>query len=390
MVKKKVSDFLLEKYVKPKDTSLLEFKYIPETKNELIGNYIHQIYNELKNIIICNQYLIILIHGISGCGKYTLCDMLLNDLKYTIHLFDINDTYKKDKFLLTIEQIIRNNDKKTGIIIQNIDNSLTDSYFTTFIKLLKKYKCIIPIICLSSVHNIQKIYKKKSIYLIEMKHPDYESCLEFVKKVIKIENINLSLNCIKYIITQNNNHIRKILQLLQLLKWSKSKKNKFLLKDIKNIVNSTITDIYYSSSEYINECLYGKYLKFTINDLLLLPDFLIQQFILDIVYSNITINFTINDLVSIYDNMIFSNYIENCIFKHQLWSCKEYSSIITLCNIILIIQQKESYKKYTIKKNLLNNLNIVIKSHHQIQYRNSSRFNLKYYEYKYIDKYINN
>ena len=152
--------------------NFFEDKYKPLTLDDILGRKesIEFITEYIKN----TDCKVLIISGSTGCGKASICNIILNHHKFTVFYFDHNDCRRSKIFLDRVHKIFQMyNDQESAniaFIIYDFDFSFNESIYNSFIRFIKKSKTKIPIICITSTQNISKNFKKSIV--IEHKIPD--------------------------------------------------------------------------------------------------------------------------------------------------------------------------------------------------------------------------
>lgn len=197
---------------------MLSTKYIPDSYDDLIVN---------ENIItILQSNLNVILYGPSGSGKTTMIKTLLkhkgNDKYLVINVADnrginlIRDNII-DFINIDIISIAHENVQKVVILdemdsltydAQNILNSIMESCCNKSIRFI--------FVC-NYFNNISQSIVSKCCCL-RINCTDNSKLINRIKYICNNENINIDINIIEFIIKHFNNDIRKIINLLDIIK----------------------------------------------------------------------------------------------------------------------------------------------------------------------------
>lgn len=381
-----LNTFIIEKKPSHKPVDFFEVKYQPTNSQNIIGHNNQAIVEQLKEYISNVNNKVVFIHGPTGCGKGLITELVIAEMNFQPIFFDMNDTHKKKQFIERIDCLLHlHTHKKTVLIIKNIDNALGETTFSQFLKTIKKRGTPIPVFLISSSRKLQKSYHKSMVTFIMMSYPDTESVIAYCKHICEMEYININLHALRYIVTYYECHIRKILQILKLLSFKSNKTKTFLLNDVKDVLNISKSDHFYNSAEFIYEVLMGSVFTCATIDSCLDH----HPFVLDLFYSNLGYISNLYTFSHIIDSLGYADRCEMYMFKTHIWTLKHYSIFVSLLTFLIL--RPKPKKKYTMKKNMLNNLPSMIIKHRNCEFPDiPTRFKLKYHEYKYIDNYIMN
>ena len=197
---------------------MLSTKYIPDSYNDLIVN---------ENIItILQSNLNVILYGPSGSGKTTMIKTLLkhkgNDKYLVINVADnrgINLIRDNIIDFINIDTISIAHENVQKVIIldeidsltydaQNILNSIMESCCNKSIRFI--------FVC-NYFNNISQSIVSKCCCL-RINCTDNSKLINRIKYICNNENINIDINIIEFIIKHFNNDIRKIINLLDIIK----------------------------------------------------------------------------------------------------------------------------------------------------------------------------
>lgn len=197
---------------------MLSTKYIPDSYNDLIVN---------ENIItILQSNLNVILYGPSGSGKTTMIKTLLkhkgNDKYLVINVADnrgINLIRDNIIDFINIDTIGIAHENVQKVIIldemdsltydaQNILNSIMESCCNKSIRFI--------FVC-NYFNNISQSIVSKCCCL-RINCTDNSKLINRIKYICNNENINIDVNIIEFIIKHFNNDIRKIINLLDIIK----------------------------------------------------------------------------------------------------------------------------------------------------------------------------
>lgn len=197
---------------------MLSTKYIPDSYDDLIVN---------ENIItILQSNLNVILYGPSGSGKTTMIKTLLkhkgNDKYLVINVADnrgINLIRDNIIDFINIDTIGIAHENVQKVVIldemdsltydaQNILNSIMESCCNKSIRFI--------FVC-NYFNNISQSIVSKCCCL-RINCTDNSKLINRIKYICKNENINIDINIIEFIIKHFNNDIRKIINLLDIIK----------------------------------------------------------------------------------------------------------------------------------------------------------------------------
>lgn len=214
---------------------MLSTKYIPDSYDDLIVN---------ENIItILQSNLNVILYGPSGSGKTTMIKTLLkhkgNDKYLVINVADnrgINLIRDNIIDFINIDTISIAHENVQKVVIldemdsltydaQNILNSIMESCCNKSIRFI--------FVC-NYFNNISQSIVSKCCCL-RINCTDNSKLINRIKYICKNENINIDINIIEFIIKHFNNDIRKIINLLDIIKMI-HEDNVITIDDIKCLI----------------------------------------------------------------------------------------------------------------------------------------------------------
>lgn len=214
---------------------MLSTKYIPDSYDDLIVN---------ENIItILQSNLNVILYGPSGSGKTTMIKTLLkhkgNDKYLVINVADnrgINLIRDNIIDFINIDTISIAHENVQKVIIldemdsltydaQNILNSIMESCCNKSIRFI--------FVC-NYFNNISQSIVSKCCCL-RINCTDNSKLINRIKYICNNENINIDINIIEFIIKHFNNDIRKIINLLDIIKMI-HEDNVITIDDIKCLI----------------------------------------------------------------------------------------------------------------------------------------------------------
>lgn len=214
---------------------MLSTKYIPDSYDDLIVN---------ENIItILQSNLNVILYGPSGSGKTTMIKTLLkhkgNDKYLVINVADnrgINLIRDNIIDFINIDTISIAHENVQKVVIldemdsltydaQNILNSIMESCCNKSIRFI--------FVC-NYFNNISQSIVSKCCCL-RINCTDNSKLINRIKYICNNENINIDINIIEFIIKHFNNDIRKIINLLDIIKMI-HEDNVITIDDIKCLI----------------------------------------------------------------------------------------------------------------------------------------------------------
>ena len=360
----------------------LGVKYKPSNQKLLFNKKcILKIKNWIKTIEENNQQ-VLSISGPSGCGKKTMINILFktyniiyiqqDDLKITDNRMDIyNNLYNYKTKNMT--SYIKSKDEKKGNIICFYNEKDNEKIINSFIEYVYiKLNIKIPIIILSS----EKEYKSIKSTYINLEKPSYQDLLNLINMINSKENLNLSRDDMKYVITKSLHDINQIYHILH--HYRDVKKTIIDKNESFNIINMNISnkDVDIDMNMKMNILLKSPY-NFNNYDILTETD---SSSISLNIYQNIYNIYTpsksnkeelvdLLEISKIMDTLCYSS--KNIILFDDI--CDEkYSHILTCVKPIYLLNRKKSYN------DLIQDIN---SNGYQLEtYKNRSSYNM--IEYK--------
>lgn len=371
-------------------------KYRPKTLKSYIGNekIINQVQTWIKsqNNYEFDKPKILVLSGKPGVGKTTLAHIIYNLYDYDI--IELNASIARTKKFL-IDQITSINtksitsfltgdeDKRIGLIMDEIDGIDTTDTINSFVKLIKqppktpktsneyslkqrkKIYTKFPVICTCNNSKDKKLTTlfKNSLHII-LSFPNEKDLLKLGKKIIKKENINLSIQKLKTIIKNNVKDYRDLINILYLYKTNINgdiKRNDVEMNNREHNDDSISLKTEYMMNSIVKIFIDDKKLNKStdtnnkidsINNIIYFGAG-IEEMISHTFYNNLTKIFNklninnkkltqtqFNDIINtIYNNSICSNNIREYMRRTQSWSLYTYPIFIGFIGIILKITE---------------------------------------------------
>ena len=194
----------------------------PSNLSSFVGNKmtistISKLLNQFKNKQAPSKN-IICIMGPDGCGKTTLCNLLLQ--KYEFQVLEVgkdiltNDNIKTmiDNFTnnKTIQQYLCNKQKIVFIddidVLLSIDRNIV-SKITTFNKILKIKGICILVTCNSSID--RKLFTDNEAEVIKLTYPSCKDSFSFIMHRFDIENIEYNMEHLLLVVNKHKGNIRE-------------------------------------------------------------------------------------------------------------------------------------------------------------------------------------
>lgn len=293
----------------------------PTSLDELIGveKYIKSMNKWIDNLE--KKFLFLLLSGNTGVGKTSLGELFLLKNNYEVMYFDMSYIKNKGKIYEKIKEsfksfdiysLMRNEKKKIGYIIDNIDNSsISKNDITELHNLFIKKGSNRPVIFIGKFQK-KPNYPKKKIEDLKINNVSDMVLLKIGKKISpNIDDIKLSI-----IISKSQNDIKKFKILLEYLK-------KYDNDEIENI---NLKDCDYNLfSDFNNLISVYKSIKKTelYSDHLILLNYTFHQNIYNILMNNCKTN--LKDNLYDFNYRIYSNIeYEYVISKNNSWDLINY------------------------------------------------------------------
>jgi hypothetical protein len=186
-------------------------KFQPYSIKEFVGFSHQSVLQYVENVLKgTEKKKAMIFHGLPGNGKTTLAFLLANHFGISHSYSNASDSRKKSDINADVFRTESLKNKKTLIIFDECDG-LSKSAFTELEKTLKKYSQ--PVILIAN--DLDKIpYTIRKICHIEKFSVDHFSLLALANKVAKLENLDLSREEIKDIVSHSKSY-RNVLHALQ-------------------------------------------------------------------------------------------------------------------------------------------------------------------------------
>ena len=392
-------------------------KYKPSILKELIGNkkgineakkWIKTFISNKKNKIIEKRALLII--GPPGIGKTTFAHILLEE--YGFIPIEFNASVVRTAKLVREQMskiintknilIMMDSKKKSGIIMDEIDGCINGDKggIKQIIKMIyvkkskkskntkntKNTKITTPIICICNDEKKKKISElKKHCKYIKFNYPSEYDMKKFIRKIIKLENINITEYCVHLLYKHCQNDIRRVLYLLEVIKSviDNDYNNEEKLIKVQDVLNNfgkknvdlnlfTITEKILGTKKLLPQDI----INYIENDILLVP-LIIHENLPIYLDKNYLGDETdkISSLDKYYDYMKTYCEFEKYIYKTQEWKLSDY---ICLLNGMATRNTLKKFKKSPNRK--INDIKFT-----SLLNRNSQKYlNLK--NLKYISK----
>jgi replication factor C subunit 2/4 len=302
------------------NTSFLK-KYQPKYYSEFI---IEKQYVNLLNTLQKMDNLNILIVGDQGCGKTSILEATINEYYKDVYIEQKEDfilyinnlkeqgiQYYRNELKTFCQTKVNNNNKKKFIVLDDIDH-INEQSQQVFRNCLDKYSHNVNFIC--SCLNTQKVIDsiQSRCTLIKIKPIKKQYLKDIALNIRKIENINITIEAIDFIIDISNKSIRQILNNLE----------KFKILDKKIDINQAkkiCTNISFIDLELLTKyCFIEKNLKLAIETIYRINEkgYSVMD-ILDCYFSYIKNTNLISDILKFKTIKILCKYISIFHIKHE-------------------------------------------------------------------------
>jgi len=354
-------------------------KYKPKVLNELIGNKksIEKAKNWIERILETvtgkkRRKNALLVVGPPGIGKTTFAHILLKEYGYDPIEFNASIVRTARSVRENMSKIINNkniltlldSNRKSGIIMDEIDGCINGDKggISQIIKMIHskkvKRKITTPIICICNDEKKKKIGELKNhCEYIKFNYPSEYHMKTFIRKIIKLENIDISEYCVHLIYNHCQNDIRRVLYLLETVKLSiiNDDNDKDKIDKIKiifqNFDKKTLDLNLFTSTEKIltsKKLSPKEIINYVENDILLIPL---------IVHENMPIYLDKNCLGNNYEKLLelnkYYNYlIDYCVFERHIYKTQEWhlSDYICLLSCMSARNALSKFKKPKCRK----------------------------------------
>jgi hypothetical protein len=367
----KVTEFIVKHVPQQIDQSLFEYKYAAHSLKDILGRTecIQTIEQYIQN---CQQQLMIL-SGPCSSGKKSICKLLLSQLNYYIFEFDFET--KNHSFMDRIERILQIHTTHSAILIYHFDQFLNETTFNRFYQVFKTKSCSIPVFCMTNTEILNKNYLKSTIRFLKVPYPNEQELILFVKTICEKQKLNLTIYSIRHLI-QSAENIQKILHILQMIAYqTRTRKQKLTLKDMKQVICFSKTDTYLTYLDLLKLLFNPKRNESYDHDMIFE-----QPFSLTLYYSNLSLIKCMETREHLLEYISMADLFDTFMFSRHQWCFKYY---MMHCCIGPMFAFFKPMKSYTLRKNMLNNLQGIRKKKRQCIQTPQTRFKLPYYEHKY-------
>jgi len=330
----------------------------PCSLSEIVGykNEIKQIQTWLKNYQT-NKKKMLLILGPTGSGKTTIVQKILENLQYNIYKFNILDFLEKKEIKERISKITTTKNiqfmmcpKKIKPIIFideiegiNVNTKALIDIIKEFIpkspskkKDIKKSKTTnIPVIGIATETYLKKMNDlERKCDIIRFNNPTENNMLNYVRKVLKANNINIKENILKYIINYSNSDFRKLSNILQFIYYlfENNYMKNIKISDLDGIIDkknvTSNVELFKSSEElfYKNNPTLEDVQIFYDMEKVLLP-LMIHQNYTSVLFSKINQNNCMGDIFhtikKISERYSSNDIINNNIYDNHVWELQK-------------------------------------------------------------------
>lgn len=287
----------------------------------------------LNNWNLNNQNKTLLLTGPDGCGKTSLVQTFFKQKNYNIYNFNSNNFTNKANINKVIMQILYS--KKISSILQNkkddiiiidevkgiINNKGTLSEITDLIKEINLKKMNVKLVVIIDNSIIRKFNSIMNyLTLLEMNMPDNI----IITEVVRRSSLKLTDTTLNYLIDISRNNLKKITNIVTLLKESNQKSNVEIKKILKLFKNKTKRDDLYSIvNKLITKDLSLNSIYSYYNNEKTLLCLMLHQNYLKYCLSN---NNYISNIYEVSKILSESDNIENNLYKNNYWQLKKYFS----------------------------------------------------------------
>lgn len=419
-------------------------KYSPISSRKIIGNKenINIIRNWIKSFKKNNQSKNgLIISGNTGIGKTLSANLLFKEADFDIIEYNAGDLRKLKNIRNKLSSIVSgvnikmmiSKNKITALIIDEIDTltrgekasirqikSFIENQFnfnksSGINKLDSKKKNINPVICICNKINSSVKQLIPSCLLVEFKNPTYNEIKELILDICKNETISISKKIINTILENSQNDIRRVINILHVLKYHFIGKKDIKETDITLIINSfekkdLNIGLYDAIYTLLTQKIPLEKMKHFYNvDKHLIPLFIHENSFKFIEKNmNITKKEKLKCIKKVLDYLIDSNIIEKNIRLNHNWYLDKYIGYLSCYPINLILNNnskirpaiysninnspvfsKINYKFYNLKlmNNIIRKLNISLENFQdftEILFNNLVLIDLKEDNYKNI------
>lgn len=303
-----------------------------------INNF--EMYNKAGNRSTYKSCLLLM--GNHGIGKSVTIKVILDELGYNIYYLsasDIKNSKNASEFMhkvlnnCNIMQLLQKQIKKTAIIVDELEaiTVATDKQFVLAIQKINEQNWLCPVIFISNnQHNKLLSDIKKIAFEIRFWPPSQYDMKKILLKVCRNKKINLDNRVIDVVIGHAQDDIRRLIFILQDLKFAykgqlvtlqkmteycKISKTKDVDIDLYKATNGLLFD-YHS----VNDCL-----RYYETEKVLLPLMMHQNWVKTLDNTN----YQLIPLTTIAESLSNGDVIENYIYSDQTWDLQEIHGFYT-------------------------------------------------------------
>lgn len=371
-------------------------KYKPKSLDAFVGN--RKLIYSLNNFYKKGDDNIVIINGQTGIGKSLLAELFLKENNYTIKSFsnceESSSSILKDKIeqMFNFQNILEiMNNKKVGVIINDIDNILMD-----VIKIITKAS-IKRLVFIITNTNLKKLTKK--IFVLNLNKPLYNEIENLILEISLQNKFYLNNEGIKKVYDYSNGDIRYIINFLEDLyihiqiKKKASSISNISLDEINNLIESKEKDIDYSLYDLVNKLIFNKNtieqtLKYVHHDIYFLPT---------IIYDNLNILLKYDNGLEYYckclKNIVNAEFLNIKEFENQNCVSNDIQLVLNthIPNYYFNLLKIKKYKvTYSMLMNKLLKYNNFKKYYLNLKYNIPNIIEITYFSevinfYKYVD-----
>jgi hypothetical protein len=193
-------------------------------------------------------YPFILLIGNVGCGKSEMLKLCFLECDCSVIEYDTEikkatyDNLKESIVCSSIELLLRGGVRKSGIIIDNVQNTLPLSYKKNLLKLLQTESCAPVIFTTSSRTKLSEVLRAKGLVL-DFDTPTVEDFIKLGSKICKKEKIKISQSALQHLVYSSKFDIRNFINSLGFIGIQKNKNKKINQKDIQKLCKTLEKDL---------------------------------------------------------------------------------------------------------------------------------------------------